>query len=446
MVRDLAPDAVIVRPPVVYGPRDTDVFQLLKSISKGLVLEIAGGERWFSAIYVKDLVEGLLAAVRAPRAAGRTYFLAHAKPVSWRQLGASAARIMARTPRVVTVPFAVANAVGACAEVWARCTGKPGIVSREKIAEARCMAWTCDTARAAAGTRVRGADLTGRGPGGNPGLVQGGGLADVLTAGCQPGVQNDTRFWAVDKVILAYFAASVVLILGWWSTLPDCPPAACRQPDWRRRDRLPGEAAQPHLLDIPELVRASLRGFLLQGNGPVHTGGAPLPMRTNGSPISISESGARTRPSGWSASIHPLLTEFLQVVYTLFVPAVLCIAWVLWRRGMYQGFPILCFLNRAGLSGFVHRVYPGPGARTAISSETFAALSVAGIMAVSGHAKRARPPGIRSLRLLSERAHGTHHPGVVGQPDGLEALVPGLFGLHSVHHFCYSLSSIPLYG
>jgi nucleoside-diphosphate-sugar epimerase len=149
VVRDLAPDAVIVRPPVVYGPRDSDVFQLLKSISKGLVLEIAGGERWFSAIYVKDLVEGLLVAARTPRAAGRTYFLAHARPISWRQLGASAARIMARTPRVVTVPFAVAHAVGACAELWARLRGKPGIVSREKMAEARCMAWICDTARAA---------------------------------------------------------------------------------------------------------------------------------------------------------------------------------------------------------------------------------------------------------------------------------------------------------
>jgi nucleoside-diphosphate-sugar epimerase len=148
VVRDLAPDAVIVRPPVVYGPRDTDVFRLLKSISKGLVLEMAGGERWFSAIYVKDLVEGLLAAARAPRAAGRTYFLAHAQPVSWRQLGASAARIMARRPRVVTVPFAVAHAVGAGAELRARLFGKPGIVSREKIAEARCMAWTCDTTRA----------------------------------------------------------------------------------------------------------------------------------------------------------------------------------------------------------------------------------------------------------------------------------------------------------
>ena len=149
VVRQLAPDAVIVRPPVVYGPRDTDVFQLLKSISKGLVLEISGGERWVSAIYVKDLAEGLLAAARAPRAAGRAYFLAHAKPISWRQLGATAARSMGRTPRVVTIPYAVAYAVGACAELWARLRAKPGIISREKIAEARCMAWTCDTARAA---------------------------------------------------------------------------------------------------------------------------------------------------------------------------------------------------------------------------------------------------------------------------------------------------------
>jgi nucleoside-diphosphate-sugar epimerase len=150
IVRDLAPDAVIVRPPVVYGPRDTDVFPLLKSISRGLVLELAGGERWFSAIYVKDLLEGLLAALGTPGAAGRTYFLGHPTPLSWGQFGATAAYIMDRTPRVLTVPVAVAHAVGACAELWAWLRRKPGIVSREKIDEARCMAWMCDSSRAAA--------------------------------------------------------------------------------------------------------------------------------------------------------------------------------------------------------------------------------------------------------------------------------------------------------
>src|SRR5260370_23484958 len=41
--------------------------------------------------------------------------------------------------------------------------------------------------------------------------------AGVFAAG------NSTRFWAVDKVILAYFAGSLFVILGWWSRLPDAP-------------------------------------------------------------------------------------------------------------------------------------------------------------------------------------------------------------------------------
>jgi dihydroflavonol-4-reductase len=150
VVRRALPDAVIVRPPVVYGPRDTDVFQLLRSIARGLVVEIAGGERWFSAIFVRDLVDGLLAAARTPDAAGRTYFLAHSKPLSWSEFSAAAAGIMHRHPRTVRVPPAVANAAGFCAELWARAKRKPGIVSREKVAEARCTFWTCDTRRAAA--------------------------------------------------------------------------------------------------------------------------------------------------------------------------------------------------------------------------------------------------------------------------------------------------------
>jgi nucleoside-diphosphate-sugar epimerase len=148
-VRRVLPDAVIVRPPVVYGPRDTDVFQLLRAISRGLVAEIAGGDRWFSAIYVADLVAGLMVCARHPAARG-TYFLAHPKPLTWTEFGAVAARLTGRRPRTVRIPIPVAVAAGACAELWAKLTRTPGIVSRDKVAEARCTWWTCNPARAAA--------------------------------------------------------------------------------------------------------------------------------------------------------------------------------------------------------------------------------------------------------------------------------------------------------
>jgi len=150
VVRRLVPGVVIVRPPVVYGPRDTDVFQVLKPLSRGLAVQIGRGERWFSAIYVGDLVEGLMAASASALAGGRTYFLANSAAVSWGDLRESAARIMGRGARVLQVPQSVAYAAGFGAEVWARLTGKPGIISREKVTEALCPYWTCDTRRAAA--------------------------------------------------------------------------------------------------------------------------------------------------------------------------------------------------------------------------------------------------------------------------------------------------------
>ena len=149
VVRALLPDAVIARPPVVYGPGDTDVYQILKSVAKGIAIEISGPERWFSAIYVKDLADALCEAARNPRAAGRTYYFAHPRAFAWRELAETAARIMGRRPPIaIRVPYAAAWAVGWCAEAWARIAGRPGIVSRDKIAEARCASWTCDVRRA----------------------------------------------------------------------------------------------------------------------------------------------------------------------------------------------------------------------------------------------------------------------------------------------------------
>ena len=150
IARAMIPEAVIIRPPVVYGPRDKGVFQILKSIARGFQVEIAGGERRFSAIYVQDLVDGLIAAAHSVHAAGRAYFLAHRQPVSWTEFGATAARIMDRRPRVVRVPIVLARSIGLAGEIWSHITRNPAIISREKVAEACCKSWICDTRRAVA--------------------------------------------------------------------------------------------------------------------------------------------------------------------------------------------------------------------------------------------------------------------------------------------------------
>ncbi len=156
-VRRFLAEAVIVRPPVVYGPRDTDVYRLLRAAARGINLRIGREERWFSIIYVKDLVEGLLAASTSPAAPGRTYFLAHPEAVSWQQFFSVASELMNRKARTVVLPRQAAYAAGWLAELWSVISRKPGILSRDKVTEACCRCWTCDTTRA-------GQDLAFRAP------------------------------------------------------------------------------------------------------------------------------------------------------------------------------------------------------------------------------------------------------------------------------------------
>jgi nucleoside-diphosphate-sugar epimerase len=146
----LAPRAVILRPPVVYGPRDTDVFEVFRSVAKGVMVLIGRGESWFSYIHVKDLVEALLAGAARERAAGGTYNIANPEPVSWTAFARTAASVMGRTVRFVRVPVAIAYAAGWCAEAGSRLRRKPGIISRQKVIEARCRYWTSNPSLARA--------------------------------------------------------------------------------------------------------------------------------------------------------------------------------------------------------------------------------------------------------------------------------------------------------
>ena len=51
---------VILRPSSVYGPRDVDVYELFRWASRGLTLEMTGGDRYLNLCYVEDLTAALL--------------------------------------------------------------------------------------------------------------------------------------------------------------------------------------------------------------------------------------------------------------------------------------------------------------------------------------------------------------------------------------------------
>jgi nucleoside-diphosphate-sugar epimerase len=147
----LASRAVILRPPVVYGPRDTDVFEIFRTIARGFMLLIGRGESWFSYIHVDDLAQAIVSAGNHDEAAGGTFFIANPEPVTWTEFARVASRVTGRPVRFIRLPASAAYAAGWCAEIGSWLRGRPGILSRQKVLEAQCRHWTCDASRARSG-------------------------------------------------------------------------------------------------------------------------------------------------------------------------------------------------------------------------------------------------------------------------------------------------------
>ncbi len=143
------PGAVIVRPPVVYGPRDTDVFQVFRWIGRGVMPAIGGGGARFSHIHAADLAEALAATASVPGASGRTYFVSGGD-VTWEEFARTAAGLLGRRVKIVPVPETLAYAMAWFSETVDRLKGRPGILSRQKVAEARYRDWTCSSEAAIA--------------------------------------------------------------------------------------------------------------------------------------------------------------------------------------------------------------------------------------------------------------------------------------------------------
>jgi nucleoside-diphosphate-sugar epimerase len=138
----------IVRPPAVYGPRDTNFLPLFRSAMKlGRVPIVGRPSKQLAMVYVTDLAEGILRAAEAPQAAGRTYYVASGVHTMAEIVDAvcGALDMPSRRLRLPTLAALIAGEIGQLK--WAL-TGKAQIVSRRKVRDMLQPFWICSWDRA----------------------------------------------------------------------------------------------------------------------------------------------------------------------------------------------------------------------------------------------------------------------------------------------------------
>jgi dihydroflavonol-4-reductase len=133
----------IVRPPVVYGPRDRQVLRVFRMARRGLAPLLGGGGQELSLVHGRDLAGALVAAATAGATMGRTYHAGHAAPVSQRALVAAIGAALGRRVRTIALPPAVVRAALVLSRATVHFHGRATLLDPAKADELLAPAWTC---------------------------------------------------------------------------------------------------------------------------------------------------------------------------------------------------------------------------------------------------------------------------------------------------------------
>ncbi|CAN7290674.1 complex I NDUFA9 subunit family protein [Brevundimonas sp. LjRoot202] len=117
-VREVKPDAVVIRPSIVFGAGDgfLNRFASMATMSPALPL-IGGGRTRFQPVYVGDVAEAIVRAVERTDAAGRTFELGGPEVMTFKEVLELVLRETRRRNGLIPLPFFAARTIGSLAQL-----------------------------------------------------------------------------------------------------------------------------------------------------------------------------------------------------------------------------------------------------------------------------------------------------------------------------------------
>ncbi|THU34966.1 NAD(P)-dependent oxidoreductase [Niastella caeni] len=138
---------VILRPTAVYGPRERDIFIMLRSIHRGIEPYIGRVEQQLSFVYVKDLVA---VAIHSLFSSGShlTFHISDGGSYDQYELANLSKQILNRKTLRLHVPYAMIKGLAFAMEKWNGWRGKTPVLNREKLHELTAVNWQCSIEKA----------------------------------------------------------------------------------------------------------------------------------------------------------------------------------------------------------------------------------------------------------------------------------------------------------
>jgi len=140
----------VIRPPVVYGPRDKTPRKTLwymKMVKRGIKPIWRANKTYFNAIFVRDLVEGLMLAAESPVATDKIYFMCDERITSYDEICDLTASFLHKRLIRIKIPFYITEVAALIIETYSKITNTRPILRRQKNKKER-IHWICDGSKA----------------------------------------------------------------------------------------------------------------------------------------------------------------------------------------------------------------------------------------------------------------------------------------------------------
>ena len=135
----------IVRPTGVYGPREKDYMLMADSIRKGMDVAVGFTPQTLTFVYVSDVVEAVLSAMKSEKTVGKAYFLSDGENYSSRVFSDLIIKHLGKRHVLRPVfPLWVLRLVCAVSDVMMHLTGKLSTLNNDHYNILRQRNWRCD--------------------------------------------------------------------------------------------------------------------------------------------------------------------------------------------------------------------------------------------------------------------------------------------------------------
>jgi dihydroflavonol-4-reductase len=135
---------VIIRPPAVFGPRDTDILEIFKWVSHGFKPILGSSAKTLSLVYAPDLAKGIIRATLDERTTGETYNIADPSIFTFSSIIDYLATFIHKRTIQVHLPKGLVYSMAGIMQFVSLLGKSPAVLNIEKARDLLQKHWVCD--------------------------------------------------------------------------------------------------------------------------------------------------------------------------------------------------------------------------------------------------------------------------------------------------------------